>query len=342
MRQRGHFHYPPFVSDDLRQTNVISKQDIIIRGGNQLIGLKSQTRQLTKITSPNINIVDGTVVTPSAPMSFTQLALMDPVDAATIALAELGPTLSTPETQRLIKDLLSYKWNLDRALRAAAKMAQWVEVEQVNELRKLLQESDGFVVAAVAEAVARHDGIVALPLLMRALRRCEQDGRGSDKLTILIAQLIKMYPTHASRALYQMSADHAPLIRRDAAWALGLMDEEYAETPLLHLLNDAHPSVRVAAANALKRFKTENVANALVVLMRDPEAQVRATVVIALGNIGNYYCLPALHAAINDPAEIVRTLAADALKRLGFQSPTSNATPNRGKGFKFNLFGSRN
>jgi HEAT repeat protein len=187
--------------------------------------------------------------------------------------------------------------------------------------------------------VARRDGIAAMPLLMRALRRCEQDGRGSDKLTVLIAQLIKMYPPQASKVLYQMAADHAPLIRRDAAWALGLLAEEYSESPLLHLLNDSHPSVRVAAANALKRFKTENVANALVTLMRDPDAQVRATVVIALGHIGNYYCLPALHAAINDPAEIVRNLAADALKRLGFQSPTNTAAQNRSRGFKFNLFG---
>ena len=302
-----------------------------------MIAIKSQTRQLTKINPTSI--VESTVVMPIVPSLVVKTALAGASESLVNTTPVPSPTTTSSETQRLIKDLLSYKWNLDRALRAAAKMAQWTEPEQITELRKLLQESDGFVSSAVAEAVARRDGISSMPLLMRALRRCEQDGRGSDKLTVLIAQLIKMYPAQASKVLYQMASDHAPLIRRDAAWALGLLVEEYSESLLLHLLNDTHPSVRVAAANALKRFKTENVANALVTLMRDPDAQVRAAVVIALGHIGNYYCLPALHGAINDPAEIVRSLAADALKRLGFQSPTNTATQNRNRGFKFNLFG---
>lgn len=311
-----------------------------------MIGLKSQTHQINKPTTAvkpiSTSVVDSTLVTKQAAIDISYQIWLDSAESIATISPE-GSQQSSMETQRLIKDLLSYKWNLDRALRAAAKIGQWSTPGQLNEMRKLLQESDGFVASAVAEVVARHDGIAALSLLMRAMRRCEQDGRGSDKLIVLIAQLIKMHPTQASRVLHQMAADHAPLVRRDAAWALGLLSEEYSESSLLLLLNDAHPSVRVAAANALKRFKSENVANALVTLMRDPEAQVRAAVVMALGHIGNFYCLPALHAAINDPAEIVRTLAAEALKRLGFQSPANHATINRNKGHKFSLFGaSRN
>jgi len=314
-----------------------------------LIGTQTQHRQLAVAnididTKVKASHAQTTTASPAQAVvdNGLNISIATPVSAPTVTPSVPQPKITPPsESQRLIKDLLSYKWNLDRALRAAAKMAQWTQPDQMGEMRRLVQDGDGFVASAVAENVAKRDGITALPLLMRALRRCEQDGRGSDKLTILIAQMVKAAPAQASRILYQMAADHAPLIRRDAAWALGLLNEEYAEAPLLHLLNDSHVPVRIAAANALKRFKTENVANALVVLMKDPDAQVRAAVVMALGHIGNYYTLPALHGAMNDPAEIVRSLAADALKRLGFQAPAS-ATPTRSKGFKLNWFASRN
>lgn len=130
-------------------------------------------------------------------------------------------------------------------------------------------------------------------------------------------------------ALARALSDAEPSVRRQAAFALGILDGRSAVRELQNALQDGDPGVRAAAASALGKVGTAEDGRALVPLLADPSAPVRQRTLRSLGTLKTRSAGPALRelyesrrgkdagrgvlealARIGDPAQ------ADLFKRL--------------------------
>ena len=100
------------------------------------------------------------------------------------------------------------------------------------------------------------------------------------------------------------------LARRNAAWALGALDDIRAVPALTKLLSDAEPQVREQASWALGALSAESAVPALISAVRDADPRVRAQAAWALGAIGDPRALGAVLVALRDPDPMVRRQGA--------------------------------
>jgi HEAT repeat protein len=132
----------------------------------------------------------------------------------------------------------------------------------------------------------------------------------------------------AARALVQIgSASLDPLIkalassaavaRRNAAWALGALDDQRAVTPLVGSLKDSEPNVREQAAWALGAIDDARAVQPLVGALRDTAAGVRRQAAWALGAIDDANAVDGLVATLKDGDARVREQSAWALGAIG-------------------------
>ena len=127
--------------------------------------------------------------------------------------------------------------------------------------------------------------------------------------------------TNLVRAL----ADEWPSVRRDAAYALGIVlmppiNARVADE-LIYSLADPHPSVRLAAARSLGRLRATSAGDQLIGRITDPDLPVRLAAIRAVGEIGEARALVALR----DQLEYYRggvagRTALEALARIGHKS----------------------
>jgi HEAT repeat protein len=101
--------------------------------------------------------------------------------------------------------------------------------------------------------------------------------------------------------------------RRNAAWALGALDDPKAVQPLIGALRDPAAMVRRQTAWALGAIDNSAAVDALVATLKDTDADVREQAAWALGAIGDARALAGLTAALKDSASGVRRQAAWAL-----------------------------
>ena len=102
-------------------------------------------------------------------------------------------------------------------------------------------------------------------------------------------------------------------VREQAAWALGALDDARAVQALTGALRDSAPSVRRQAAWALGAIDDSAAVDALVAALKDSDAEVREQSAWALGAIGDARATAALSLALKDSASEVRRQAAWAL-----------------------------
>jgi HEAT repeat protein len=132
----------------------------------------------------------------------------------------------------------------------------------------------------------------------------------------------------AARALVRIGiASFDPLVnalgkteataRRNAAWALGALDDSRAVPPLMKSLRDTDEKVREQAAWALGALDDAKAVQALVSALRDSAATVRRQTAWALGAIDDSAAVDALVAALKDVDAEVREQAAWALGAIG-------------------------
>jgi HEAT repeat protein len=107
--------------------------------------------------------------------------------------------------------------------------------------------------------------------------------------------------------------DADPDVREQAAWALGALDDARAVQPLIGALRDASPAVRRQAAWALGAIDDAAAVNALVAALKDSDARVREQSAWALGAIGDARASNGLSTALADSEARVRRQAAWAL-----------------------------
>lgn len=102
--------------------------------------------------------------------------------------------------------------------------------------------------------------------------------------------------------------------RKNAAWALGALDDSRAVGPLIATLRDGEAPVRGTAAWALGALDDARAVPGLSrALVEDHEAKVRSQAAWALGAIGDNRASGALAAALKDTDPKVRRQAAWAL-----------------------------
>jgi HEAT repeat protein len=103
------------------------------------------------------------------------------------------------------------------------------------------------------------------------------------------------------------------IARRNAAWALGALDEPRAVAPLIRLMRDLEPPVRERAAWALGVLDDASAAPAIIRALSDPDARVRRQAAWAAGVIEARAAVDPLMLALEDPDAGVRRQAAWAL-----------------------------
>jgi HEAT repeat protein len=114
-------------------------------------------------------------------------------------------------------------------------------------------------------------------------------------------------------ALIARLLDREPPVRKQSAWALGVIDDNRAGGPLIDVLRDAEAEVREMAAWSLGVLDEETAVAPLMSALRDDHAGVRQRAAWALGVIGNPRAVEPLLSALKDRDPEVRRQAAWAI-----------------------------
>lgn len=101
--------------------------------------------------------------------------------------------------------------------------------------------------------------------------------------------------------------NESPKLRKEAAVALGEINNPQSTAALISSLHDPVIDVRIAAVNALGNLKAVEAMNALLYLLdHDEDVKVRGAAAYALGKIGNPSVIECLLRAVKDPTNEVR------------------------------------
>ncbi|MBW1980689.1 MAG: HEAT repeat domain-containing protein [Deltaproteobacteria bacterium] len=113
--------------------------------------------------------------------------------------------------------------------------------------------------------------------------------------------------------------DQEPLIRRQAAEALGKIGDDRAVAPLLAVLQrkDEAAHVRASAAETLGLLRNPIAVEPLLTALRDQDWNIRSRAAQALGNIGDTRAVEPLMAALADREAVVRQHLSEALGKIG-------------------------
>lgn len=148
----------------------------------------------------------------------------------------------------------------------------------------------------------------------------ERWGRRGDLLTTpgeeAAAALVSV-GSRAFDALIRALGQPQWIARRNAAWALGALEDPRAIKVLLTALSDSEPDVRAQAAWALGALDAPAATEKLTATLKDPDARVRQQSAWALGAIGDSRATPVLITALKDSDAGVRRQAAWALGNIG-------------------------
>jgi HEAT repeat protein len=106
------------------------------------------------------------------------------------------------------------------------------------------------------------------------------------------------------RLVALLQSDPEPKVRKDAAYALGLIGDVTAVKPLVAALKDGAPMVRGMAAESLAYLRDPSALGPLLETLQDPSAEVRYWGAFALGEVGDENSIPALRRLADSDDEI--------------------------------------
>ncbi len=105
-------------------------------------------------------------------------------------------------------------------------------------------------------------------------------------------------PAELSLALVKALADEAPSVRRDAAYAVGIVlappVTDAVAFEIMSSLSDREPSVRIAAARALGHLRVQAAGVALIGRVNDEDLEVRLASMRAVGELRDVQAVAAL------------------------------------------------
>lgn len=153
---------------------------------------------------------------------------------------------------------------------------------------------------------------------------CREDGRqwwGDDRRPITpgqeAARALVRIGTASFDPLAKALTGGGPTARRNAAWALGALDDQRAVQPLVASLKDAEAGVREQASWALGALDDARAVQPVISALRDPSPGVRRQAAWALGALDDAAAVDALVSALKDSDARVREQAAWALGAIG-------------------------
>lgn len=145
------------------------------------------------------------------------------------------------------------------------------------QLREMFQHSTGRVREAVAHALGMSGHAEALPVLLEAI------DRGDDEARKAAAEALGMIADpQAVPALLIALKDSVSEVRQEAAWALGYIADPAGTPGLLAALKDSEFSVRFAAAFALAGIQDPAAVEPLKALLPDKERRVQIAAACSL------------------------------------------------------------
>jgi HEAT repeat protein len=119
--------------------------------------------------------------------------------------------------------------------------------------------------------------------------------------------------SRAVGALVPVMKDTEAAVREQTAWALGALDDHSAVPALIAGLKDPDPRVRRQSAWAAGAIDDRRAVDQLLTLLRDDDRAVREQASWALGVIGDSRAVDALLPLLKDPEPAVRRQAAWAI-----------------------------
>ncbi len=224
-------------------------------------------------------------------------------DWAAYALGRIGDP-------RAVEPLIAVLSDTDKFARASAALAlgRIGDPRGVEPLIAVLSDTDWYVRSIAAEALGRTGDPRAVEPLLPTLRWEKYFNPAGDGLAALGE--LSLEPLLAALE------DDDPIVRRNAAYALGRMGHGRAVKPLIRLLDDEESRVRANATTALGRTGDGQGIEPLAAALKDTDSRVRACAATALGEIHDVRVVEPLAAALKDTDSRVRASAAAALGEI--------------------------
>lgn len=186
-------------------------------------------------------------------------------------------------------------------------------------VQAFLQDADTVVKGSAAGALAR-TGEAAVPALLEILASPGQPEDIKGHAAWALAFMGAEAGEHLYRALNNTSVD----VRCAVIGALGHVAQEQGDHRscklLVAALTDPEPLIRIEAAAALGQVNYPDAVAHLILALKDPELDVRKATINSLGKSGDSQALEALQAALEDEQEVIRVLAKLAIAQIERQS----------------------
>lgn len=203
---------------------------------------------------------------------------------------------------------------------AASQLGRSRRREAVAPLTSLVRDPEAKVRAEMVRALRELRDLNAVPTLVTSLGDGDADIREEVVGTLVelyterergtaVGRFLELFSDEDERAALPLYAqvdprvfealsralrDEAPPVRRQAAFALGILDGKPAVKDLVNALQDGDAGVRAASASAIGKIGTAEDGRALVALLSDTSGDVRARVLHALGTLKVKSAGPAL------------------------------------------------
>jgi bilin biosynthesis protein len=241
--------------------------------------------------------------------------LGDPRGLVRLRFAETLGEIGEPATPFLQEALLHHANVVVR--RAAAKTLTLIaDPKAVSTLlHSFLNDEDTVVRSSSAGALAR-TGEASVPALLEILASPDhpEDTKGHA------AWALAFIGSEASDYLYKALNSASLDVRCAVIGALGHVAQEQSDEKscnlLVSALTDAEPIIRTEAAAALGQVNYPPSVPHLILAVKDSDLDVRKAAVNSLGKIGDRAALPSLTAALEDEQAVIRTLAKLAIAQI--------------------------
>ena len=245
--------------------------------------------------------------------------LGDPRGLMRLRFAETLGDIGEPATPFLVDALANH---VDVVVRRAAAKTLTLIADPVAVpvlLEAFLNDPDTVVKGSSAGALAR-TGEAAAPVLLDILAAPEhpEDIKGHA------AWALAFMGSEAEAYLYEALKSDSLDVRCAVIGAIGHVAQEQSDerscSLLVSALTDPEPLIRTEAAAALGQINYPAAVPHLILAMQDGDLDVRKAAVNSLGKMGNPDAIAPLTHALEDELDVIRTLAKLAIAQIERQA----------------------
>ncbi|MEO0828459.1 MAG: HEAT repeat domain-containing protein [Cyanobacteria bacterium J06635_15] len=245
--------------------------------------------------------------------------LGDPRGVMRLRFAETLGDIGEPATPFLV-DALAHHANVVVRRAAAKTLTLIADPEAVPALvEAFLNDQDTVVKGSSAGALAR-TGEAAAPVLLEILAAPEhpEDIKGHA------AWALAFMGSEAEPYLYEALKSDSLDVRCAVIGAIGHVAQEQTDEKscslLVSVLTDPEPLMRTEAAAALGQVNYPPALPHLMLALQDSDLDVRKAAINSLGKIGNPAAIAPLTQALEDDVDVIRTLAKLAIAQIERQA----------------------